>query len=105
MPCCAFAAAILGQLILALGAVKRVILGGSASDATARNAAVEWRLDSPTAGVPPPPRYAWLKSRRAIGGLAFAAAIEIVIVIGAVYGFVEHRGHGATHHEHTEVQP
>jgi len=95
MPCCTFAACIVGQLILAFGALKRALFGADA-DGVARNAAVEWRLDSPAApSLDPAPRWAWLRSRRAIGGLALAAALEMLIIFGAVYGIIEHLGHGA----------
>jgi hypothetical protein len=94
MPCCAFAACIIGQLILAFAAVKRALLGGAPDDG--HNAAVEWRLDAPAApSLGPAPRSAWLPSRRAVGGLALAAALELLIILGAVYGVIEHFGHGA----------
>jgi len=106
MPCCAFAACIVGQLILAFGAVKRALFGADPDGIATRNAAVEWRLDSPAApSLGDAPRWAWLRSRRAIGGLALAAALEMLIIFGAVYGIVEHLGHdgAAGHTAHVHV--
>ncbi|HSD09401.1 MAG TPA: hypothetical protein VLF14_00325 [Candidatus Binatia bacterium] len=102
MPCCAFAACIVAQLLLAVGAIKRAIFGQGAGESTARNIAVEWRLDS---GVAPSLDLAsasagWLLGRRSLRGLALAAALEVAIVVGAIYGVVEHLGHGAGHSGH-----
>ncbi|HUE38482.1 MAG TPA: hypothetical protein VMR29_03210, partial [Candidatus Binatia bacterium] len=84
-------------------AVKRALFGADA-DAITRNAAVEWRLDSPAApSLDPAPRWAWLRSRRAIGGLALAAALEMLIIFGAAYGIIEHLGHGAGHTAHVHA--
>jgi hypothetical protein len=105
MPCCAFAACIVGQILLALAAVKRALLGrGSAIEV--RNAAVEWRLDAPAAAiVAPPARVAWLRSRRAAGGLALAAALEIALVFGALYGLAEHAGHRSSAEHAAHARP
>jgi hypothetical protein len=35
-----------------------------------------------------------------LGGLAIAAALEIALVLGAVYGIVDHFGHGHAAHVH-----
>jgi hypothetical protein len=87
MPCCAFAACIVGQLFLAFGAVKRALFGGAPYGIAARNAGVGWRLDSPAApSLGSAPRWAWLRSRRAVGGFAFPAALELLVILGAVYG-------------------
>jgi hypothetical protein len=95
MPCCAFAACIVGQLFLAFGAVKRALFGGAPYGIAARNAGVGWRLDSPAApSLGSAPRWAWLRSRRAVGGFAFPAALELLVILGAVYGVMEHLGHG-----------
>lgn len=97
MPCCAFAAAVIGQLLLVVRAVKRLLLGESPG--AARNIAVEWRLDG--GDVPAEtPRPFWPGSRRVLGGLAIAAALEIALVLGAVYGLVDHFGHGHAAHVH-----
>ena len=106
MPCCAFAAAIIGQLILALAAVKRAVLGYPPQGLEARNAAVEWRLDSPAAPVlAPAPRSHWLGSRRVVGGLVLAAAFELLIILGGAYGLIGHLGHGkgAEHAAHVHA--
>ena len=100
MPCCAFAACIVAQLFLGARAVKWAIFGRGAGDA--RNLAVEWRLDS-TASPPLDlaiPSAGWLLGRRSLRGLALAGALELAIVLGAVYGIVEHLGHGAGHSGH-----
>jgi len=104
MPCCALIAALFGQLILAYHAMKRALFGASEE-----NAAVEWRLDAPRApALAVAPRPVWLRSRRAIGGLALAAALELLLVFGGAYAIVEHfGGHGSHHagHVHEEVEP
>ncbi len=102
MPCCAFAACIVAQLLLGFRAIKRAVFGPSAGEFTARNLAVEWRLDSAAPAfldlVPESRRWLW--GRRSLRGLALAAALEVVIVLGAIYGVVEHLGHGGGHTEH-----
>ena len=98
MPCCAFAAFVIGQFILAYAAVKRTLFGVVVDE---RNAAVEWRLDAPIAAAPRP---ALLRSRRAIGGLALAAAVELLLIFGAIHGLTEHLRHGADHAAHVHTQ-
>ncbi len=103
MPCCALIAAIFGQFILAYHAMKRALFGASEA-----NASVEWRLDSqPVPALVADSRPIWLRSRRAMGGLALAAALELLLVFGGFYAIVEHFGHGAEHagHVHQEVKP
>ena len=102
MPCCAFAACIVAQLLLGVRAIKRAVFGRGAGESTARNLAVEWRLDSvaPVALDLAPLPAGWLVGRRSLRGLALAAALEVVIVLGAIYGVVEHLGHGAEHSAH-----
>jgi hypothetical protein len=102
MPCCAFAACIVAQLLLGARAIKRAIFGQRAGEAAARNLAVEWRLDSAAAASLElaPPSNRWLMSRRSLRGLALAAALEVAIVFGAIYEVVEHLGHGAGHSGH-----
>jgi hypothetical protein len=97
MPCCAFAAAVIGQLLLVVRAVKRLLLGESAE--AARNVAVEWRLGGESPPFEAPRRFS-LGSRRVLGGLAIAAVLEIALVLGAVYGLVDHFGHGHATHVH-----
>jgi hypothetical protein len=92
MPCCALAACIVGQLLLAIGVVRGALFGGSAR-VSAANPAVEWRLDpgaSPaTSRLLRPERPArW--SRRAV---AAVVTLEVAIVLGLAYGVVEHLGH------------
>jgi hypothetical protein len=102
MPCCAFAACIVAQLLLGVRAMKRAIFGQRAGESAARNLAVEWRLDpvaAPSSDLAPAFAAGFL-SRRSLRGLALAAALEIVIVLGAIYGVVEHLGHGGGHSEH-----
>ena len=108
MPCCAFAACIVGQLILGFVAVKRALLGGASGAAAAQNAVVLWRLDSPAAPAPAPaPRRAWRGARRRVRNLALVAALEVLLILGAVYGVREHlgRGAGAGHAAHVHAAP
>jgi hypothetical protein len=102
MPCCAFAACIVAQLLLGVGAIKRAIFGPGARESAVRNFAVEWRLDSaPAASLDlARPSAGWLLGRRSLRGLALAAALEVVIVLGAIYGVVGHFGHGSGHSGH-----
>ena len=103
MPCCALIAALFGQLILAYHGMKRALFGAPEGNAT-----VEWRLDGNEApAIAVAPRPVWLRSRRAIGGLALAAALELLLVFGGVYAIVEHFGNGSHHagHVHEEVKP
>ena len=102
MPCCALAACIIGQFILAYHAMKRMVLGESADDT--RNATVEWRLgDELAPSVAADTRPIWLRSRRALGGLAIAAAIELLLVFGGMYAVFSHFGHGADHAAHVHA--
>jgi len=97
MPCCAFAACIVGQLILIVGAVKGALFGRPAASPAARNTAVEWRLDAANAVArsPMPSSAGWRPSRAAMRGMMLAAALEVAIVLGVIYGVFEHPGHGA----------
>jgi hypothetical protein len=87
MPCCAFAAFIISQIVLGFGAIKRFLLRSedSLSDAP-NNPATEWRLTGASAIAP---------SRRRFGvrTLAFAASIEILLAVGAAYGYHLHAHH------------
>jgi len=76
MPCCAFAACIVAQLLLGIRAVKRALLGGDSGEETARNLAVEWRLDSAPSDVVVDRRFF---GRLSLRGLAVAAAFELAI--------------------------
>jgi len=63
-------------------AVKRALLGGDSGEETARNLAVEWRLDSAPSDVVVDRRFF---GRLSLRGLAVAAAFELAILLGAVY--------------------
>ena len=106
MPCCAFAACIVAQLILGARAVKRAVLGRGGVGCEERNAAVEWRLDATsTIAVDLTPTAAnWYSGRRSLRVLVLAAAFELVIVLGAIYGIVEHLGHGHGHEHAGHVE-
>jgi hypothetical protein len=94
MPCCAFAAFIVSQIVLGFGAVKKFLLrsGDSTADDVLSNPATEWRLigGAPALAAPPARRFG-------IRTLVFAASIEIVLVVGAAYGYHLHSHH---HHHH-----
>lgn len=85
MPCCAFAAFILGQVLIGLDGIKRFF--GLAASATPNNPATEWRLNSIA------PRR---KSRPRLGvrWAAVAAILEIALVVGGAYGLRAHLGPG-----------
>lgn len=86
MPCCAFAAVLFGQLILFVAALERRLLGAEAAE---RNPAVEWQLGAAAAPVARRPR------RRAIRGLALAAAVETAIVVAGLWALSAHSDHAA----------
>lgn len=102
MPCCAFAVCIVAQLVFGVRALRRAVFGGAAAESMARNAVVEWRFDSAAAASLDlaPESRGWLWGRPSLRGLALAAALEVVIVLGAIYGVVEHLGHGGGHSGH-----
>ena len=92
MPCCAFAAFIVSQVVLGFGVIKRFVLGsGDTLDDTASNPATEWHLIGGTPAVAAP------QSRLRLGlrALAIAASLEILLALGAAYGYQLH-----THHRH-----
>jgi hypothetical protein len=85
MPCCAFAAFILGQILIGLSAIKRFVLGRSGMpDDLPINPATEWLLirDASFSNVPTTPS----KLGPRIGWIAAVASLEIVLAIGGVYG-------------------
>jgi hypothetical protein len=99
MPCCAFAAFIVGQILIGLDAIKRFVLGGRASIGDLPdNPAAQWRLAAAGAsnrtdsarGARP-----W-RGRAGIRWIAVAASIEIALAAGAVWGVGAHLGH---HHQ------
>jgi len=90
MPCCAFAAFIISQIVLGFGAFKKFVLRsrddlGDSFDATPSNPATEWRLigGAPALAVPPVRRFG-------VRTLALAASIEILLAVGAGYGYHAH---------------
>jgi hypothetical protein len=93
MPCCAFAAFIISQVVLGFGAFKRFVLRwDDASDDAPSNAATEWRLLGGAQSLAAPSRR-----RSGLRILAIAASIEILLAIGAAYGYHLHAHH---HHHH-----
>ena len=91
MPCCAFAAFIISQIVLGFGAFKRFVLrSGDALDDAPSNPATEWRLigDAPSFAAPRVRRFGTRM-------LALAVSIEILLALGAAYG-----SHLHTHHHH-----
>ncbi len=94
MPCCAFAAFILSQVVLGFGVIKRFVLRSvDTLDDAASNAATEWHL------IGAAPALAAPDSRRRLGlrALAIAASIEILLALGAAYGYRLHTRH--LHHD------
>jgi len=95
MPCCAFAAFIVSQIVLGFGAIRRFVLrSDDAFDDTPSNAATEWRLIGGASALAAPSR-----SRSGLRILAIAASIEILLAIGAAYGYHLH----AHHHHHRDL--
>jgi hypothetical protein len=95
MPCCAFAAFILSQVVLGFGVIRRFVLrSGDTLDDAPSNLATEWRL------IGAAPATAPAQSNRGLGlrTLAIAASIEILLAIGAAYGYHLH-----THHNHHDL--
>lgn len=85
MPCCAFAAFIVGQILIGLDAFKRLVLRRSSSpDDIPINPASEWRLGAPA--------YAMGRARSpsALRWLAVAGSLEIVLALGAAYALRSH---------------
>ena len=88
MPCCAFAAFIISQIVLGFGAFKRFVLRRDDSlDTAANNPATEWRLDGASALVAPNPRHFGIRA------LALATSIEILLGVGAAFGYHLHAHH------------
>ena len=93
MPCCAFAAFILSQVVLGFGALKRFVLrSDDAFDDAPINSAAEWRLIGGAPALAEPSRR-----RYGLRMLAIAASVEILLAIGAAYGYHIHAHH---HHHH-----
>jgi len=96
MPCCAFAAFIVSQVVLGFGVIERFLLrSGDTLDDTASNPATEWHLigGTPAPAAPPSSRRLGLRA------LAIAASIEILLALGAAYGYQLHTTHHLHHHD------
>lgn len=96
MPCCAFAAFIVGQILLGLDAVKRVFFGPSHIGDVPDNPATKWRLfgvDSTTIAAKPT-----LRSRLGPRWIAVAAVVEIALMTGGAYTLRVHLAHHAAQH-------
>jgi hypothetical protein len=86
MPCCAFAAFVVSQIVLGFGAVKKFLLRSTDSvDEAPNNPATEWRLIG-GAAAPAPRRFG-------IRALALAGSIEMALMAGAAYGYHHHMSH------------
>ena len=91
MPCCAFAAFVASQVLLALSTIKRLLLRSPETlDDAPDNPATEWRLNASSPVRPPP----WMR-RFGRRPLAIAASIEIALAISTA-AVVYHR-HAQSH--------
>jgi hypothetical protein len=97
MPCCAFAAFILGQILIGLDGFKRFVLRRDAS-ILADNAATEWRLIDDRS-IATPPRG--ILAGRSMRWIAIAASLEVALAIGAIYGVRAHLHHHHGSHLHS----
>jgi hypothetical protein len=84
MPCCAFAAFILGQVLIGFDAIKRFVLRRSDSTVLPINPATAWRLDGEVSSRV---AAATSRARHGIRWLAVAASLEIALVTMGAYGF------------------
>jgi hypothetical protein len=84
MPCCAFAAFILGQILIGFDAFKRFVLRRSDSAVELPiNPATAWRLDGEVSSRPSPVSS---RARRGVRWLAVAASLEIALATMGAYG-------------------
>ena len=95
MPCCAFAAFLISQLLVALAALKQLVFRSAARPATAlvNNAVVEWRLGAQPTAVATASAWArptWSRRHAWGRGLAFAALIEAALLTGTLYSARTH---------------
>src|SRR2546430_1877257 len=93
MPCCAFAAFIISEIVLGFGALRRFVLkSGDDLDEAPSNPATEWRLigAAPAFATPPARRFG-------MRTFAIATSIEVLLAVGAAYGYHLHSHH---HHHH-----
>ncbi len=87
MPCCAFAAFIISQIVLGFGAIKKFVLrSGDSLDELPNNPATEWRLTDAAVTIAPSRRFGTRT-------LALAASIELLLAAGAAYGYHAHIHH------------
>jgi hypothetical protein len=99
MPCCAFAAFILSQIIVGLAAIKNFVLNRPADslESIPDNPATEWRLVRDTATMPSITATSGSTLRLPLGlsfrTIAIAASIEVLLVSGSAYGLLLHRHH------------
>lgn len=87
MACCAFAAFIISQIILAFDAV-RARLGLKIPEPGSPNFNAVWRLDMPAAANAAPPRLLW--------GMAVPVTLGSVLIgaaVGLVFGGADGSGH------------
>lgn len=98
MPCCAFAAFIVGQILLGLNAVERFVFGASSIIEVPDNPATQWRLfgvDSTAIAA-----RATLRHRLGPRWIAVVAAVEIALLTGCAVTLRAHLTHHAAHHLH-----
>jgi len=91
VPCCAFAAFIVGQILIGLDAIKHTF--GFSTNAVADNPATQWRLNAPAHAMVAAPR------RFGPRWVAAVALIELVLIAAGAYGLRTHLGHAA-HRSH-----
>jgi|SRR5271166_3780440 len=95
MPCCAFAAFILGQVLIGFDAFKRLVLRRSdTSGDLPISRATQWRLDGGEVSSKPAPASS--RSRLGFRWLAAAASLEISLAAVGAYGIRTHWEH---HHQ------
>lgn len=94
MPCCAAAVFVLSQIWLGYSALRRLFFGAAVESAgAARNDVVAWGLFGSVPAPAPPARLA-RAPRFSPRAIALAAALEIILAIGAVYGVSARTGAG-----------
>jgi hypothetical protein len=102
MPCCAFAAFIVGQILVGIDAARRFLTGSVLNVADLpRNPATEWTPFSTLTASP----LIVPRRRSGIRAIALLASIEVLLAIGAMYGIHHHRSHhhpagAAAHSQH-----
>lgn len=90
MPCCAFAAFIVGQILIGLDALKRFVSRRAASPADfPTNPASEWRLGA--SAVSEYPSRARL--RFGLRWMVVAGSLEIILALGGAYALRSHLPH------------